>query len=655
MTHLRIFSSVLLLLAAMFFPPHAEAQIPEPINYQGYLTDAAGQGLNEAVGVTFSIYTAESGGTALWSETQIVVTEQGLFSAKLGDGAVPFPVGMFDTPLWIGIEIDADGEMTPRTALTSAPYAKRAADAQMLGGQMPSAFDQTAEVASASADAAAAQVSANQASAAAAGAQADVDAVQGSLGALDSSVSQLESDVAGVNADISGLESDLTGVQNTLPTLQNRVTGTCASGSSIRQVLQNGGVTCEVDDGSLWSTGSSNSVSYSGGNVGIGTTAPAAGIQIDAPAGTDPFRARVESATKLRVHSNGSVSVGTSSVGPENGLFVSGDARIGSVSLDARLSVTDMLWQAAFDNNDVGGDDWFLGSSADAWAIGGGKFVISTTNNSNSAALVIDSNRDVGIGVTDPQGRVHVSGGTDVTPTSGGFVILGSSSGSNIALDNNEIMARANGGVGPLAINAEGGEVRIATAGSRDDDALEVRGRVYFDNGGNGGMRITATDSNPTNALFESTQYEKGLVGGSVRPFWRMYSREFYAKSPLEYRTYSDRSLKDNVRLIPDALATIQAIDGVTYELNKHPMDTTDRVLSAEQEYDRTHQLGFIAQDIERVLPQLVRVDESTGLQSVGYMAVIPVLVEAMKEQQAQIEAQNARLERLEAQLESLR
>jgi hypothetical protein len=52
---------------------------------------------------------------------------------------------------------------------------------------------------------------------------------------------------------------------------------------------------------------------------------------------------------------------------------------------------------------------------------------------------------------------------------------------------------------------------------------------------------------------------------------------------------------------------------------------------------------GFIAQDMKEILPDLVREDES-GFYSVDYIGVIPVLVEAMKEQQTQINALKAEL-----------
>ncbi|MFK8014488.1 MAG: tail fiber domain-containing protein [Gammaproteobacteria bacterium] len=619
-----------LLCGLVLFALPAQAQIPAGLNYQGYLSDAAGQPIDEPVNVTFSMYAVPAGGSPLWTETMSLVPTQGLFATELGVGLSPFPTGLFSTPVWVGITVGNDAEMTPRRGLTTVPYARRAADADTLGGLPSAALNQAADVSTLFGNISnlSSQIS---------GVQVGVNGNASDIGNIGTDIAGIEQDVSALQSDVNTAEADINSIEATLPGLQNRVNGSCASGSSIRQVLANGNVTCETDDAGPWLF--DGDAYLTGTRVGLNTSAPAASLQIDAPIDEDPFRARVQSSTKLRVHSsNGSVSVGTSAAGPTDGLFVSGSAGIGTSSPNARLAASDINWQFALANTDAGGGSWYLGSSANAWAAGGGKLVINSTNNSNGAAFVIDSNKDVGIGTTDPLGRLHVGSGTDVTPGGGGYIIAGSATSSNIAWDNNEIMARSNGSVSTLSLNAEGGEVRINSGGTRDSDAFEVRGRAYFDNGGNSGMRFTATTSSPTNALLEPTLFEEGLVGGSARPFWRMYSREFYAQSPIEYRTYSDRSLKQNVAAIPNALDIVQALEGVTYELNKHPMDDRERTLSAEEEYDRTHQLGFIAQDVEKILPQLVKTDEFTGLESVGYMAVIPVLVEAIKDQQRQIE-----------------
>ncbi len=641
--------AVLLLLTISAPGGVAYAQVPQTLNYQGYLTDSAGQALLDSEVVEFSIYAAETGGAPLWSEFQSVFPAQGLFSTTLGNTANPFPPGMFNTPLYLGVKVGTDNEMTPRAALSSAAFSLKALDSETLEGMTSSDLDQSSDVATLSSDLTNGLSSL----------QAQITQVGSDLASAETTITQVETnvttvtlDVAQVENDVSVIEGDITSIESTLTDKQNRVFQSCVAGASIRQIALNGSVTCEVDDSGPWLT---NSSSYPymvfGGRVGIGTSAPAAALQIDAPIDVDPFRARVQSSTKLRVHTNGSVSVGTSSAGPENGLYVLGSVGFGTAAPLARVTTTDSNWQFQLDNNDLGGDDWFMGASSNSWAAGGGKFVLSNTNNSGAAAVVVDATNNVGIGNLSPSTRLHVSGGSDVNPVSGGFVTIGNDTSSHLAFDNNEIMSRNNGSVAVLALNAEGGQVTINSGGTRDANALKVVGRVDFDNGGNSGMRITATTSSPTSALFEPTQFEEGLVGGSVRPFWRMYSREFYAQSALQYRTYSDRSLKSNIAPIQSAIDTIKALEGVSYELTTSPMGKRERALTAEEQFVNDNQLGFIAQDVAKVLPQLVTEDESTGLRTVAYMGVIPVLVEALKEQQKQLEAQRAELDELKARL----
>lgn len=55
-------------------------------------------------------------------------------------------------------------------------------------------------------------------------------------------------------------------------------------------------------------------------------------------------------------------------------------------------------------------------------------------------------------------------------------------------------------------------------------------------------------------------------------------------------------------------------------------------------------QLGFIAQEVAEVLPELVQTNIHDGSLGVNYIAVIPLLVEALKEQQAQIEELKSQL-----------
>jgi hypothetical protein len=80
--------------------------------------------------------------------------------------------------------------------------------------------------------------------------------------------------------------------------------------------------------------------------------------------------------------------------------------------------------------------------------------------------------------------RLHVENGTDVTPAGGGFIQAGRSNSINIALDDNEIMARNNGAPTTLVLNNDGGLVKIgqdfATTG---DENLRIIRRSISDNG----------------------------------------------------------------------------------------------------------------------------------------------------------------------------
>jgi hypothetical protein len=101
------------------------AQVPETLNYQGTLLDSAGSPVSDGdYSITFRIYNTDTGGTALWTETQTVTVTDGIFNVILGS-TVPVTL-LFDVPYWLGVSVGADPELAPRAELTSTAYAFRA-------------------------------------------------------------------------------------------------------------------------------------------------------------------------------------------------------------------------------------------------------------------------------------------------------------------------------------------------------------------------------------------------------------------------------------------------------------------------------------------------------------------------------------------------
>ena len=92
----------------------------------------------------------------------------------------------------------------------------------------------------------------------------------------------------------------------------------------------------------------------------------------------------------------------------------------------------------------------------------------------------------------------------------------------------------------------------------------------------------------------------------------------------------SDKRLKRDILPIENALDKILALNGISYNWNKE--------FDLSKNLDDHNHLGLIAQDVEKILSQVVST-ESEGLQikSVSYSDIIPVLIEAIKEQQNQI------------------
>src|SRR5207237_8166063 len=87
----------------------------------------------------------------------------------------------------------------------------------------------------------------------------------------------------------------------------------------------------------------------------------------------------------------------------------------------------------------------------------------------------------------------------------------------------------------------------------------------------------------------------------------------------------SDARYKTHVAPLCGALGTILSLRGVSFDWRCDEFP--------QMKFDDNRQIGFIAQEVEQVLPEIVHTD-TNGYKSVTYDRVVPVLLEAMKERQ---------------------
>jgi|GEM_PF-1589310 len=129
-----------------------------------------------------------------------------------------------------------------------------------------------------------------------------------------------------------------------------------------------------------------------------------------------------------------------------------------------------------------------------------------------------------------------------------------------------------------------------------------------------------------------------GNVGiGTTSPGNLLTIQQTSATDPIAdaWTTYSSRRWKENIVPIDDPLLKVQQLQGVYFDWKA----------------DGKHDLGFIAEDVGQVLPEVVAYEENgVDAKSVDYARITALLVEAMKEQQKQIEELKKEIEKLKKQ-----
>ena len=135
----------------------------------------------------------------------------------------------------------------------------------------------------------------------------------------------------------------------------------------------------------------------------------------------------------------------------------------------------------------------------------------------------------------------------------------------------------------------------------------------------------------------------------------------------------SDERMKTNINGMSGSLDRLKSLRPVSYMFKEEPRTQTipekilkgldsDAIAKLQKEIEEQAKkyvnplltrdvYGFLAQDLQKVFPNLVYEDDSTGMLSIDYIGIIPVLVNAMNEQQEEIGDLKKRMEAMEESL----
>ena len=180
----------------------------------------------------------------------------------------------------------------------------------------------------------------------------------------------------------------------------------------------------------------------------------------------------------------------------------------------------------------------------------------------------------------------------------------------NIALTIGTLNASNSTGTTGQYLESTGTGTRWTTVSSSGASSSASSGATLSDN--------TTTNSTfyPTLSSATSGSYTTAVISSTKLTF-NPSTGNFGA---TQFTSLSDKTLKTNIRPIENSVALVQRLQGVRFDWLENNKPS----------------LGLIAQEVEEVIPELVETDN--GIKSVSYSNMIGVLIEAIKEQQKQIE-----------------
>jgi hypothetical protein len=249
---------------------------------------------------------------------------------------------------------------------------------------------------------------------------------------------------------------------------------------------------------------------------------------------------------------------------------------------------------------------------------------LSITNavTGDTGVILVKQGTGTTYNLTLPATSVIIGGGTyTTTTTSNGIDVLGVYyDGTNYYWSIPNGATGEKGAQGTTGTNAgittytTPGSGHVIVGGATSATIVGISNINYDDSAANARVYITGSLGVGTGVTLGNTQ---GLIKAT--------------NDIVAYAT-SDKRLKENIIQIPSAIDKVKQINGVYFDW-----------ISLSEEEEKTihgnkgHDIGVIAQEIEAILPELVTTRDN-GYKAVKYEKIVALLIEAIKEQQGEID-----------------
>jgi hypothetical protein len=268
---------------------------------------------------------------------------------------------------------------------------------------------------------------------------------------------------------------------------------------------------------------------------------------------------------------------------------------------------------------------------------GRGDLIFATNNevNGNNVGVANEIMSIRNTGAIEIKGTSTTLNGKAFITNTNALMTVGSTQSSGVPKD----MAFFNGAT-RMTIKATTGEVGI---GTDSPGSYNAHGKnLVVAGGGNVGITIDGAATSSCSICFADGTSSTASIAGKIEYDHSSDAMEFRTAAVtrmklnstslivsgdvVAYGSPSDKRLKENIKPIESALDKAMKLQGVTFDWKK-----SDSILDIKED------IGFIAQDVKEVVPELVRENED-GMLSMRHQGVAPILLEAIKELKAEID-----------------